>query len=190
MAKNEQDESPQTSPPPDPTREVDLSTSLYQELRHLAARKMRSERVGHTLQPTALVHEAYLKLTEASNSAWGDRPRFLATAACVMRNILVDHARSHNAGKRGAGLNQVTFNEDLIAAKDGGTDVLALDDALNRLAIFDPKQAAILEMHYFAGMTFEEIAEATGSSTRTVKRESSMARAWLRRELSEKSDAQ
>jgi RNA polymerase sigma-70 factor, ECF subfamily len=185
MAKNDPDRSPQNPSTTESKREADLSTSLYQELRRLAARKMRSERVSHTLQPTALVHEAYLKLAETSNSAWGDRPRFLATAACVMRHILVDHARSHNAGKRGAGLNQVTFNEDLIAAKDGATDVLALDEALNRLAVFDPKQAAILEMHYFAGMTFEEIADATGSSTRTVKRESSMARAWLRAELSE-----
>ena len=161
-------------------------SSLYKELHNLAARKMRFERVNHTLRPTALVNEAYLRLAEASNSIWEDRPRFLAVAASVMRHILVDHARSHGAGKRGAGALPVTFDENLISTKNPRADVLAVDEALTRLAEFDPRQAKILEMHFFAGMTFDEIATQLGISSRTVRRDSTMAQAWLRQELSSK----
>jgi len=147
---------------------------------------MRFERVNHTLRPTALVNEAYLRLAEASNSIWEDRPRFLAVAASVMRHILVDHARSHGAGKRGAGALQVTIDENLISTKNPRADVLAVDEALTRLAEFDPRQAKILEMHFFAGMTFDEIATQLGISSRTVRRDSTMAQAWLRQELSSK----
>jgi RNA polymerase sigma-70 factor, ECF subfamily len=160
--------------------------SLYKELHNLAVRKMRFERVNHTLQPTALVNEAYLRLAQVSNPVWQDRPRFLAVAARVMRHILVDHARSHGAGKRGAGAFMVTFDENLISAKDQTADVLAVDGALIRLAEFDARQAEILEMHFFAGMTFEEIATVLGVSLRTVERDWTMARAWLRQEFSPK----
>lgn len=161
-----------------------LAPSLYQELHKLAVRKMRFERANHTLQPTALVNEAYLRLAEDSASVWRDRPRVLAVAAHVMRHILVDHARSHSANKRGAGGVQVTLDDDLVATRNSGADVLAVDEALTRLAQFDPRQAEILELHFFAGMTFEEIAAALGISTRTAKRGSNMARAWMKNQLS------
>jgi RNA polymerase sigma factor (TIGR02999 family) len=163
-----------------------LAPSLYEELHRLAARKMRFERANHTLQPTALVNEAYLKLAEASGSLWKDRAQFLALAAHVMRHILVDHARSHCADKRGAGAVQVTLDDTFVTTKGSSADVLAVDEALTRLAQFDARQAEILELHYFAGMTFEEIAAALGISTRTAKRDSNMARAWLKSELSKR----
>src|SRR5215469_1429034 len=117
-----------------------LSASLYQELRRIAAAKMRAERANHTLEPTALVHEAYLRLANQPQSIWKDRPRTLALAAHTMRNILVDHARAHTAGKRGAGAIQVTFAEDLAPAQQKTVDVLAVDEALTRLAEFDRRQ--------------------------------------------------
>jgi RNA polymerase sigma-70 factor (ECF subfamily) len=162
-----------------------LASSLYQELHRLAAGKMRFERGNHTLQPTALVHEAYLRLGNRSGSMWQDRARVLGLAAGVMRHILVDHARAHSAGKRGDGRLQVTLDEGMVAgANSSAADVLAVDEALTRLAEFDQRQAKILEMHFFAGLTFEEIAIQLGVSTRTVKRDWTMARAWLRQELS------
>jgi RNA polymerase sigma factor (TIGR02999 family) len=160
-----------------------IAPSLYQELHKLAARKMRMERANHTLQPTALVNEAYLRLAEAPISIWEDRAHVLAVAAHVMRHILVDHARSHGADKRGAGAVQVTLDDNLMATTGAAADVLAVDEALTRLAQFDARQAAILEFHFFAGMTFEEIAAALGISIRTAKRDSNMARAWMKIEL-------
>jgi len=163
----------------------DLAASLYQELHRLAAGKMRFERGNHTLQPTALVNEAYLRLGGCADSMWQDRSRVLGMAANVMRHILVDHARAHNAGKRGDGQVQVTLIEDVVPGAGSATvDVLAVDEALNHLAEFDSRQAKILEMHFFGGLTFEEIALQLGISTRTVKRDWTMARAWLRQELS------
>ena len=162
----------------------DLAVSLYRELHRLAAAKMRFERGNHTLQPTALVNEAYLRLSDCSESLWQDRSRVLGTAANVMRHILVDHARAHNAEKRGDGLVQVTLIEENMAAAGNPVDVLAVDEALTRLAEFDSRQAKVLEMHFFGGLTFEEIAEQLDVSARTVKRDWIMARAWLRRELS------
>jgi RNA polymerase sigma-70 factor (ECF subfamily) len=169
-----------------PEAEQDLALSLYQELHRLAAAKMRFERVNHTLQPTALVNEAYLRLSEASDSMWQDRGRVLGTAANVMRHILVDHARAHNAEKRGDGLVQVTLIEENMGAAAPGNpvDVLAVDEALTRLAEFDSRQAKVLEMHFFGGLTFEEIALQLNVSARTVKRDWIMARAWLRQQLS------
>jgi RNA polymerase sigma-70 factor (ECF subfamily) len=165
--------------------ERDLASSLYQELHRLAAAKMRFERRNHTLQPTALVNEAYLRLGNCSDSMWQDRSRVLSVAANVMRHILVDHARSHNAGKRGNGQLQITLIEDIVAGTSSSTaDVLAVDEALTLLSEFDPRQEKILEMHFFAGLTFEEIAQQLGVSTRTVKRDWTMARAWLRQKLS------
>jgi RNA polymerase sigma-70 factor (ECF subfamily) len=137
----------------------ELSSTLYQELHRLAVGKMRFERGNHILQPTALVNEAYLRLVDSPNSMWADRSRVLGLAANVMRHILVDHARAHNAGKRGDGQLQVTLVEDMAGGTTSSTaDVLAVDEALNRLAEFDPRQAKILEMHFFGGLTFEEIA--------------------------------
>jgi RNA polymerase sigma-70 factor, ECF subfamily len=163
-----------------------LQPGLYLELRKLASHKMRFERVNHTLQPTALVHEAWMRLGGPSSSLSQDQAQFLATAARVMRHILVDHARARNAEKRGAGGIQVTLDENLVPLGTPGTDVLIVDEALGRLAAFDERQARILEMHFFAGMTFEEIAAALGISVRTAKRDWTMARAWLHHELSPK----
>jgi RNA polymerase sigma-70 factor, ECF subfamily len=163
---------------------AEMSSSLYGELHRLAVAKMRFERGNHTLQPTALVHEAYLRLADRSEPLGNDRIQVLSLAAQIMRNILVDHARTHKAAKRGAGAVQVTFDEGLAAVPGSMVDVLAVDDALTRLAEFDPRQAEILELHFFGGLTFEEIALQLGLSARTVKRDWSMARAWLRQELS------
>jgi RNA polymerase sigma-70 factor, ECF subfamily len=161
-----------------------IAPSLYRELRRLAARKMRFERGNHTLQPTALVNEAWLRLADAPDSVWRDRSHFLALAAREMRHILVDHARAHCADKRGAGAIQVTLDDGLVATSRSPADVLAVDEALSNLSHLDPRQAEILELHFFAGMTYEEIAAALGISTRTVKRDSQMARAWIKSELS------
>jgi len=165
-------------------RQQSLAPSLYRELHKIAVRKMRFEHANHTLQPTALVNEAYLRLAPASISLWQDRAHFLALAARAMRNILVDHARSHRALKRGSGAVQVTLDDKFEAATGSVVDVLAVDAALTRLAKLDIRQADILELHYFAGMTFEEIAAALGISVRTAKRDSNMARAWMKSEFS------
>lgn len=186
MATRRQDDPPRSpSSPLTPEAMHALSSTLYQELHRLAVGKMRFERGNHTLQPTALVNEAYLRLVDCSHSMWADRSHVLGLAANVMRHILVDHARAHNAGKRGDGQLQVTLLEDMAGGTTSSTaDVLAVDEALTRLAEFDPRQAKILEMHFFAGLTFEEIALQLDVSTRTVKRDWTMARAWLRQELS------
>jgi RNA polymerase sigma-70 factor (ECF subfamily) len=163
----------------------DLASSLYQELHRLAVAKMRFERGNHTLQPTALVNEAYLRLGNCTDSIWQDRPRVLGLAAHLMREVLVDHARAHNAKKRGDGRIQVTLIEDgLAGASSSIADILIVDEALTRLAQFDPRQAKVLEMHFFAGLKFEEIALHLNVSTRTVQRDWTMAHAWLRHQLS------
>lgn len=186
MATRRQEDPPGLpSSPLAPEASQDLAASLYRELHRLAVGKMRFERKDHTLQPTALVNEAYLRLVDRSDSMWQDRSRVLGLAANVMRHILVDHARARNAGKRGDGQLQVTLVEDLAGGEGSSTaDVLAVDEALTRLNTFDPRQAKILEMHFFGGLTFEEIALQLSVSTRTVKRDWTMARAWLRHELS------
>ncbi len=186
MATKRQEEPPRlASSPMMPDAGHDLASSLYQELHRIAAGKMRFERQNHTLQPTALVNEAYLRLVDGSDSMWQDRSRVLGLAANVMRRVLVDYARAHRAGKRGDGKLQVTFVEDMASSGSGSTaDVLAIDEALTRLAKFDQRQAKVLEMHFFGGLTFEEIAVQLDVSTRTVKRDWTMARAWLRQELS------
>ena len=148
---------------------------FYQELRKLANAKMRRERGSHTLQATALVHEAYLRLADQPESIWKDRPRILALAAHAMRHILVDHARARAAGKRGAGAIQVTLDEGLAAAGGTDVDVLAVDQALTQVVDLLP-QVRILELHFFAGMTFDEIAAELGISARTIKRDYDGAR--------------
>lgn len=158
------------------------SAAVYQELRRLAGAYMRRERPGQTLQPTALVHEAYLRLADAS-PAWKDRNHFIGIAARSMRQILVDRARARGAQKRWAGLNRVSLNESLVGAAHEDLMLPALDEALDRLEALDPEQARIVELRYFAGMSVEEAAAALGMSPATLKRRWSMARAWLFREL-------
>jgi len=163
--------------------DAEINSSIYKELRKLAAAKMRLERGCHTLQPTALVHEAYMRLAAQPESIWKDRSRILGLAAHAMRHILVDYARAHSAGKRGAGAVQVTLAEGMSTTKDTLVDVIAVDRALDKLAEFDPRQAKVMELHFFAGLTFEEIAAELQLSVRTIKRASDMANAWLRSQL-------
>ena len=165
--------------------QAEINSSIYKELRRLAGAKMHFERAGHTLQPTALVHEAYLRLAEQPGSIWKDRSRVLALAAHVMRNVLVDYARAKGAGKRGARALQVTLDEGVATSASSLADVLAVDEALTQLAEFDPRQARILELHFFAGLTFEDIAEQLHLSVRTVKSDWAMARAWLHQRLTQ-----
>jgi RNA polymerase sigma factor (TIGR02999 family) len=161
-----------------------LVSQVYAELKRLAGNYMRQERGNHTLEPTALVHEAYLRLMQQNRAPWQGRAHFFATASRVMRHILVDHARARTADRRGGIQNQVTLNELLITPQNRSIDVLALDEALERLTTFDARQGRIVELHFFGGLTFEEIAFVLKVSDRTVKRDWGMARAWLRIELS------
>jgi RNA polymerase sigma-70 factor, ECF subfamily len=160
-----------------------VAAAAYGELRKLAARCLRRERPGHTLQPTALVNEAFLKLAANTRAEWRDRAQFYAVAARLMRRILVDYARKRRAGKRGGG-NQVTLEENLVLREERIEDVLGVDEILERLEALDPRQGRIVELRFFSGLTVEEIAEVLGISTPTVKREWSSAKAWLHRELS------
>ncbi|MDH3745934.1 MAG: sigma-70 family RNA polymerase sigma factor [Acidobacteriota bacterium] len=161
-----------------------LMQEVYPELRRLAAGYLRSERRDHTLQPTALVHEAYLRLA-GSDVNWQDRVHFLAVAATIMRRVLVDHAKAKKALKRGGERLRVTWIEDRQGAPGGASadgealDVLALDDSLRRLAELDERKSRIVELHFFGGMTYEEAAEAEGVSPATVSRELRFAKAWL-----------
>jgi RNA polymerase sigma-70 factor, ECF subfamily len=164
--------------------EAALMTQVYGELRRLARKYMRAERANHTLQPTALVNEAYLRLMGQPGATWETRAHFFAAAAQLMRHILVDHARARVADKRGGPQHQVTLNEGLASAEDKSVDVLALHEALEKLAKLDARQARVVELHFFGGLTFPEIAYVLDASERTVKRDWSMARAWLKLELS------
>jgi len=164
-----------------------LMEVVYQELRELAARRLRGERPGHTLQPTALVHEAFLRLAERPDVRWSGRTHFFRAAALQMRRVLVDHARARNRAKRAGGLLRVTLTDDL-AATPPEVDILALDEALARLDRRSAQDRTIVELKFFAGMTEEEIAAALGISDRTVRRRWTFARAWLLRELETGSD--
>jgi RNA polymerase sigma factor (TIGR02999 family) len=161
-----------------------LAAALYRELRRVAAGCLRRERPNHTLQPTARVNEANLRLAAQKQPAWGDRVRFLAVAAHLMREILVDYARTRNRAKRGGGQAPVRLEnvDDLSAAPD--VNLIELDDALNALESVDPQQRQIVELRYFGGLSIEETAHTLGVSPATVKRDWRMARAWLHRELS------
>jgi len=163
--------------------EDQLIPIVYNQLKKIAANQLRREAADHSLQPTALVHEAYLRLNKLQEIDWQGRSHFFRISATIMRRILVDHARAEKARKRGDGAVQVTLDSGLIAAAGTTVDVLAVDGALTRLSKFDKRQAAILEMHFFAGQNFEEIALELGVSSRTVKRDWTMARAWMRQEL-------
>jgi RNA polymerase sigma-70 factor (ECF subfamily) len=160
-----------------------LMPEIYAELRRVAQKAMRNERAGHTLQTTALVHEAYLRLARAKDLDVACRPQFLALAARVMRQILVDHARARRSAKRGGSALRVTLSDAIASEPADGFEVLALDQALDRLADLDPKQVQIVELRFIAGLSVEETAEAIETSPTTVKRESAIARAWLFREL-------
>jgi RNA polymerase sigma factor (TIGR02999 family) len=165
-----------------------LMPQVYEELRRLAANYLRHERPGQTLQATALVHEAFLRLSKEKNQPWKNRTHFLAIAALSMRQILVQRARARNAEKRGGGAEKIALDESVMAdhapSAAGGVDVLALDAALEKLAALDPQQAKIVELRYFGGLTVEEVAEALEVSPATVKRHWTVARAWLHKELS------
>jgi len=164
----------------------ELFRLVYGELRRLAQRFMAGERRDHTLQPTALVHEAYLRLVDSSRVSWKGRTHFFAVGARVMRNILVDHARAHHRVKRGAGWRRVTLAEEVLPEATPTLDqeqLLALDQALQRLAQLDEREAHIVELRYFAGLTVAEIADLLGVSKRTVEADWTHARAWLLREL-------
>ena len=158
---------------------------VYQELRRIADRALGRERPGHTLQATALVHEAYLRLVDQHSPQFQNRTHFFAIASQMVRRILVDHARRRASVKRGAGEAAVLLDMDMDVAADAPPeDALVLDEALTRLATLDPQQARIVELRFFGGLTVDETADVLGISPRTVKRDWSMARAWLRRELS------
>lgn len=168
----------------DPAAAAALVPVVYEELRRVAASALRRERADHTLQPTALVHEAFLRLADVPAAQWRDRGHFVAIAARVMRQVLVDHARGRNALKRGSAEVRVPLEGiDVPATGAADIDLVALDDALERLARLDERQARIVELRFFGGLTVEETAAVIGASERTVKRDWQMSRAWLKREL-------
>jgi RNA polymerase sigma-70 factor, ECF subfamily len=161
---------------------------VYDELHRAAARAMRNEDIGHTLQPTALVNEVYLRLVDQSRAGWQNRAQFFGVAAQVMRRVLVDHARAHKSAKRGGGEHAITLDElrdaSVLSGSPDQLQILELDEALEKLEALDPDQARVVELRYFTGLNIEETAEAMGISPATVKREWVVARAWLHRELS------
>jgi len=161
----------------------DLLPLIYDELKRIAANYLRRERSDHTLQPTALVNEAYMKMIDITQVSWQNKAHFIGVAANQMRRILVDHARQHNAQKRGGEFHILTLNDEIDKAKEESADLIALDDALNELARMDPVKAQIVELRYFGGLTMEETAEVLGISPATVGREWTMARSWLYAEL-------
>lgn len=159
---------------------------VYDELRRLAGSYMRRERVDHTLQATALVHEAYMKLVEQRSVNWQSRAHFFGVAAQLMRRILIDHARGHSRQKRGGEQQKVSLDEALIFSEQQAAELLAVDDSLNQLAKIDPRQAKVVEMRFFGGLSVEEAAEVLGVSPKTVKRDWSVAKAWLYADLKER----
>jgi len=159
-----------------------LTPIVYDELRRLARRYMRGERPGHSLQTTALVNEAYMRLIDYKSMQWQNRAHFFAVSSQLMRRILVDHARRHNL-KRGAGVQHVSLEQAAVLGADDDTDLVALDDAMNALARIDPRKVQVVEMRFFGGLSVDEIAEVLKVSTVTVKRDWRTARTWLYREL-------
>jgi RNA polymerase sigma-70 factor (ECF subfamily) len=159
----------------------DLAPLVYRELRQLAASYLRKERQGHTLQPTALVHEAYLRLVDQTNPTWQHRSHFFGVAARLMRQILVDHARRRQAGKRAG--RKVSLEEAVSFERGRGRDLVALDSGLNALEKLDPRKCKAVELRYFGGLSMEEIAQALDVSPVTVRRDLRMAEAWLHHEM-------
>ena len=162
---------------------AELVPELYSELRRRAAYYLRRERGNHTLQTTALVHEAYLRLVDQKQVHWQNKEQFLGVAAQLMRRILVDYSRSHQAAKRGGNVDKVFVEEAAIVGKERAADVVAVDAVLTKLAEFDPAQARLVELRFFGGLTIEEVAGVLGVSPATVKRNWGVAKAWLAREL-------
>ena len=161
----------------------ELTPLVYRDLHQRARNYLRHERPDHTLQPTALIHEAYMRMSGETAPEWKNRAHFFGVASRVMRQILVDHARRHSANKRGAGVADLTLDEALVPSRSNNDDLLALDTALDKLAAFDTRKCRIVEMRYFGGCTVEETAEALGIAGITVMREMRVAEAWLRREM-------
>lgn len=162
-----------------------LMPMVYEELRRLAGHYMKAERKSHTLQATALVNEAYIRLVDM-NVPWQDRAHFFAIAARLLRRILVDHAKTQNRAKRGAGNLKITLDESLLAPLEPDSQIIALDDALQSLASLNPRKAQIVELHFFGGLSYDEMAEALAISPATVHRELKLAKAWLHSELDKK----
>ena len=160
-----------------------LLSLVYDELRKIAGQYLRKEKSDHTLQPTALVHEAYIKLIDISDISWQDRAHFFAVSANIMRHILVDHARAKLAEKRGGDAHRISLEDADSLSSEPDIDLLAVDEALNELAKFDEQQSRIVELRFFGGLTIEETAHVAGISPATVKREWAMAKAWLHRKL-------
>ena len=184
------------NPPPDVTQLLvawghgdrsgtdDLLSAVYAQLHRQAAAAMRRENEGHTLQPTALVNEAWMRLVDQREVDWQNRAQFFGIAARVMRRVLIDHARERQAEKRGGGVIPLTLSGvDAAPSSDASIDVCALHEALDRLAVLDPDQARIVELRYFGGLSIDETAALMECSPRTIKREWATARAWLKREL-------
>jgi len=167
----------------------ELMPLVYHELRRLAHSYIRRERADHTLQSTALVHEAYVRLTGSAPPQWENRAHFFGVAAHLMRQILVEHARSHKASRRGGGVAKMAIDDVLEPSKNTEVDIVALDDALNALARIDKQQSRIVELRFFSGLSIEETASLLTVSPSTVKRDWSMARLWLYRELDRRSQA-
>lgn len=161
----------------------ELLPLVYAELRRVAGGNLRRERSDHSLQATALVHEAYLRLVDQRKTNWQNRAQFFGVASQIMRRILVDHARTRRRAKRGGGIHKLTLSEAGLAAKESSVDLIALDDALTRLASVDEQKSRIVELRFFGGLNIGETAEVLGVSHATIERGWSMARAWLRREM-------
>ena len=161
-----------------------LFAAVYQQLHNLAGQYFRREQEGNTLQPTALVHEAYVKLVDQTHVDWQGRTHFFAVAAQAMRRILVDHARRRGAAKRGGNRHRIALDDNLVVESSRDVDLLALEDALTKLTKLDPRQAQMIELRFFGGLSIAEVAKVMGTSKRSVEREWTMVRAWLRRELS------
>jgi RNA polymerase sigma factor (TIGR02999 family) len=164
--------------------EAKLIPLVYAELRRIAAAHLRRESSANSLQPTVLVHEAYLRLTGITDIDWQDRAHFFAVSATIMRRVLVDHARAAKTRKRGGGWDEVSINESILPSPERAAEVIALDEALIRLARLDQRQSKIVELRFFAGMSEEQAGIALGISARTVKRDWRVAKAWLYKELS------
>jgi len=157
----------------------ELLPLIYDELRRLAGGYLRRERVGHTLEATAVVHEAYLRLVDQTRVQWQNRAQFFGVAASLMRRILVDYARNHGANKRGGGAEKISLEDGLVASAERSAELVAVHDALETLAQVDPLKSRIVELRFFGGLSIEETAEVLNSSTATVNRQWRMAKAWL-----------
>jgi RNA polymerase sigma-70 factor, ECF subfamily len=164
-----------------------LMPVVYTELRQLAHRYMRRERPGHTMQTTALIHEAYLRLVDQNQVRWQHQAHFFGIAARLMRQILIEHARSHTRAKRGGGVGTISLDEAAIVSQARATELLALDDALERLATIDPRKSQVVELRFFGGLSVEEAAQVLNIAPNTVLRDWRMAKAWLRREINHES---